>query len=172
MSSVKELKQQLKLSAKKPQKYAGRPSEDKFQPSESFERKLRLDRTFACARTVGLMAKEGFMAEMARPAVQNKSKNPLIIKAPPKEGNKPSLPEQKKLSVLTSKYLDIEAARLEFQKEFYAEKCRRLSAYTANQWKLESLQQQASRPKRRLDGDDVGVGAQPSAPKKRKLLSC
>ncbi|CAO3699152.1 unnamed protein product [Rhizopus microsporus] len=89
-----------------------------------------------------------------------------------KRGNKPSAPEQKKLSVLTRKYLDIEAARLELQKEFHAEKCRRLSAYTAGQWKLKLLQQQASRPKRRLDGDDVGVDAQPSAPKKRKLLSC
>ncbi|CEI90055.1 hypothetical protein RMCBS344292_04389 [Rhizopus microsporus] len=89
-----------------------------------------------------------------------------------KRGNKPSLPEQKKLSILTRKYLDIEAARLELQKDFHAEKCRRLSAYTAGQCKLKSLQQQASRPKRRLDGDDVEVDAQPSAPKKRKLLSC
>ncbi|KAL4208592.1 hypothetical protein AB4K20DRAFT_2018805 [Rhizopus microsporus] len=60
----------LALTQQKLQKYISRPSEDKFQPSESLERKLLLDRTFAYARAAGLMAKENFMAEMARPAVQ------------------------------------------------------------------------------------------------------
>ncbi|CEI91317.1 hypothetical protein RMCBS344292_05613 [Rhizopus microsporus] len=60
----------LALTQQKLQKYAGRPSEDKFQPSESLERNLLLDRTFAYARVAELKVKEDFMTEMASPAVQ------------------------------------------------------------------------------------------------------